>query len=375
MGRGAEGAPKPKESETMWRGGRRRGASPAEGTVADQGEDGRESASPGARRLEAGGRGDGSCAADSNPVPAAGDGSRGADSNAAPAGGDARAKRRRRVAFVAALFAVSLLAAALVPILAVRDARRGWRTLEPGLDWGLFPVGRTPAYGDGMLRVLRVDLTKFDLKLVMASAVPEKPRLSVGEWRRRGRYVAAINGGMFQEDRLTSVGLMKARGHVNNPRVSSQRAVLAFDRLRAEAPPAQIIDRDAQPFEELAKDYGTLVQSIRMVALDGRNVWEPQADAASVAAFGFDRAGRALFIFCQSPAPVHDVADALRRLPLDLRNAMYLEGGPTAQFSLEAGDQQLDFSGLYESGSFGEGRRADAVPIPNVIAVQRRVRR
>ena len=55
------------------------------------------------------------------------------------------------------------------------------------------------------------------------------------------------------------------------------------------------------------------------------------------------------------------------------------EGGPLANFlahaSLEAGDQQLDFSGLYESGSFGEGRRADAVPIPNVIAVQRRVRR
>ena len=356
MGRGAEGAPKPKESETMWRGGRRRGASPAEGTVADRGEDGRAPALPGDQRLEAAGGGASS-------------------SGSVSKGGDARAKRRRRVAFVAALFAVSLLAAALVPLLAVRDARRGWRTLEPGLDWGLFPVGRTPAYGDGLLRVLRVDLTKFDLKLVMASAIPEKPRLSVGEWRRRGRYVAAINGGMFQEDRLTSVGLMKARGHVNNPRVSSQRAVLAFDRLRAEAPPAQIIDRDAQPFEELAKDYGTLVQSIRMVALDGRNVWEPQADAASVAAFGFDRAGRALFIFCQSPAPVHDVADALRRLPLDLRNAMYLEGGPTAQFSLEAGDQQLDFSGLYESGSFGEGRRADAVPIPNVIAVQRRVRR
>lgn len=268
--------------------------------------------------------------------------------------------------------AVALLLALLVTACA-GPTPTGWRDLEPGLWFGEFASPRPEDPGTSIIGALRIDPRYFDLRLMNASDSETKRPLTAREWSRRHHLVAAINTSMYQEDYLKSVSLMRTRMHVNNPRLSRDRAVLAFDRLDDTVPPVQIIDRDCQDFDDLRQRYGTLVQSIRMISCDGRNVWRPQPNRWSTAAIGIDRQGRTLFIHVRAPYSTHDLINILMALPLDLKNAMYTEGGPEAQLYFRSGDDEIELVGGFETGSRGPDAPARAWPIPNVIGVVRRV--
>jgi hypothetical protein len=177
---------------------------------------------------------------------------------------------------------------------------------------------------------------------------------------------------MYQTDHKTSISLMTSRAHTNNTRVAKQQAVLAFDRLDDSVPPVQIIDRQHQDFDALRGHYGTLVQNIRMVALTGENVWQPQSARWSTAAIGIDRHGRVLFIHVRSLYTTHDVINALLALPIELRNAMYVEGGPEAQLFIRSAAGEIELVGIYDSGLVDPDTAPISWPIPNVIGVARR---
>ncbi len=244
-----------------------------------------------------------------------------------------------------------------------------WTTLEPGLDLALFP-GPSAAPGDGKIWIVRIDPARFDLKLVNASAGDSRPR-TVRAWALASGAVAAINAGMFQTDGLTSIGMMRTREHRNNPRRSSRlKALLAFDPLAPGLPPVRILDATCGELQSLPA-YGTLIQSIRMVSCDRKNVWARDARRWSTAAIGIDGDGRALFIHARSPWPVHDLVQALLALPVDLRRAMYLEGGPEAQLFVRAGGREVDRLGARERAA-QDGDAGFAWEIPNAVVAVRR---
>ena len=205
-----------------------------------------------------------------------------------------------------------------------------------------------------------------------ASAPGQGRALTAKEWCARAGLVAAINASMYQADHRTSVSLMKTRSHTNNPRLSKDRAVLAFDRLDASVPEVAIVDRDCDDFETLRGRYGTLVQSIRMISCKGRNVWGQQPRRWSAAAIGRDAQGRVLFIHARSPYSTHELIDILMELPLGLERAMYAEGGPEAQLYVRSGGREHEWVGSSESGFREDDDNRAAWPVPNVIGIARR---
>ena len=251
-------------------------------------------------------------------------------------------------------------------------APEAWVALEPGLDLGEFPATRRSARGDSIVRVLRADPNRFELRLMNASAPGQGRALTAKEWCVRGGLVAAINASMYQADHRTSVSLMKTATHVNNPRLSKDRAILAFDRLDASVPPLTLIDRDCDDFERLRSRYGTLVQSIRMISCRGANVWTQQPRRWSTAAIGRDTQGRVLFIHARAPYSTHDLIDILLELPLGIDRAMYVEGGPEAQLYVKSGGREHEWVGSYESGFNEDDDNHRAWPVPNVIGIARR---
>jgi len=178
---------------------------------------------------------------------------------------------------------------------------------------------------------------------------------------------------MYARDYRTSVSLLRSRRHVNNARVTRHMAVLAFDPLDDGVPPARIIDREMEDYAALAPRYGSLVQGIRMVALDGRNVWSAQPRAWSALAAGIDTTGRVLLLHCRSPYPMRDFIDLALALPLGLRNMMYLEGGPVAQLYVGAGGAEFELAGAFAPDSPAAGQEPGPAAIPNVIGVTRLV--
>lgn len=247
-----------------------------------------------------------------------------------------------------------------------------WTELEPGLELAQLDAPRKSQLGDSVIRILRIDPEHFELVLLNASASTEERPKSAKAWSLQHGLVAAINASMYQQDHRTSVSLMKTRDHVNHSRLSKDNAVLAFDRLDPSVPPVQIIDRKLQDYEALKSRYGTLVQSIRMVTLERRNVWQQQPRRWSTAAIGMDQKGRVLLIHCRSPYSVHDFINMLLELPIELKNAMYVEGGPEAQLYVESGDQSLELMGSFETGFFETDDNFEGWPVPNVVGVARR---
>jgi hypothetical protein len=253
------------------------------------------------------------------------------------------------------------------PAPAAPAAPAAWRPLDAGLDLGEF-TSPLAAGGDGLIHVLRIDPKRWRLRLLNASAREDGKPLTARAWAKQEGLTATINASMYQGDMRTSVSLMRAPAHVNNPRLSRDNAILAFDASDTSLPPVQIIDRECQDFEALAGRYGSLVQSIRMVSCTGHNVWSPQDKAWSTAAIGIDRQGRVLFIHARAPYTTHNFIEALLGLPLDLRNAMYAEGGHEAQMFVSAGGRQLEYLGGADNGS-DDGLSGLAWPIPNVIGI------
>ena len=242
----------------------------------------------------------------------------------------------------------------------------GWKRLEPGLELGQFsPQGRPEA----TINVLRIDPVRFELNLFNASAENKVP-LTPKQWAYKNDLVAVINASMFQEDLLTSVSLMRTKNHVNNNYVSKDKTVLAFDPVRPGVPPVKIIDRQCEDFETWRTNYNTLIQSIRMISCDGKNVWRSQTDEWSIASIGTDKNGHILFIHTESAFVTHDLINTLMKLPLNITQAMYVEGGPQAQLYINSGGQTMEFVGQMSS-LFQQGGRL-AWPVPNVIGLTRK---
>lgn len=273
---------------------------------------------------------------------------------------------------VLAIAAVSALALPIV-LAARRDVgAAAWQAFEPGLELAVFEAPRRSEAGDSRIRVLRIDPGRFELRLLNATAPGEGQRRTARDWCVRGGLSAAINASMYQEDLLTSVSLMRTRGHTNNGHLTKDRSVLAFDPREAGLPPVALIDRECDPYDSLSKRYDTLVQSIRMVSCKRANVWSRQPKAWSAAAVGLDAAGRVLFIHVRSPYSTHDLIEMLLELPIDLARAMYVEGGPEAQLFVRGGGREEEFVGSFETGFLESDSNAHAWPVPNVIGVARK---
>ncbi len=247
-----------------------------------------------------------------------------------------------------------------------------WSVIDDGLELGHFQARRECVAGDSTITVLRIDPARYSFLLLNASAPGNGSSLTAREWCTRSGAVAAINASMYQGDFKTSVALMQTATHVNNKKLTSDNAVMAFDRRDTTVPPVQIVDRTCQDFASLKQHYRTLVQNIRMVSCHQTNVWSQQPKRWSAAAIGTDTKGRVLFIHCRSAYSVHDLTGILLGLPIGLYNAMYVEGGPEAQIYVNTGGHEIELVGSYETGFFEDDSNSHAWPVPNVIAVVRR---
>ena len=223
-----------------------------------------------------------------------------------------------------------------------------------------------------MIRVLRIEPGRYKLRLLNASAFEDGRPLSTKEWCRKYGLVAAINASMYQADLKASVSLMRTKNHVNNPKLSKDMTVLAFDRNSPDVPRVKIIDLQCEDFDIWKKRYKTLIQSIRMISCKGKNVWAQQPQKYSTAAIAVDHSDRVLFIHVGSPYSTHDLIDILKILPLDIARAMYVEGGPQAQLYLKAGTHEHEFVGSYKIGIEENVNALFSRPIPNVVGISRR---
>jgi uncharacterized protein YigE (DUF2233 family) len=248
-----------------------------------------------------------------------------------------------------------------------------WEVLDTGLSLAEFPSCSANPPGAAHLTVLRADPANFDFRLLAVSNIPEAVSLTAREWAEAHDLAVATNAGMYQTDYRTHVGYMADGEHVNSAaRPKNYKSVLAFHPKRKRLPPFELADLEEKSFADLESSYRVLIQNLRMVDHRGVGVWAPSERRSSAVALGVDGSGRILFLFTRSPISVHDLIACLLSLPIDLRRAQYLEGGPEASLVVRTKEGIREWLGTYEGGFTPEDPGKWAWRLPNVIGLTRR---
>ncbi len=256
-----------------------------------------------------------------------------------------------------------MLSLALLSLLCADPA--GWQTLAPGVEYRkrpLDPEAKTPA----LLHVVRVDPEKATLKLGIASR--DGKAQAAGAWADQLALVAVINAGMFETDKRSNVGRLIDGSHVNHPDYNAYQSALVMHPKKPGLPKAQLLDLDEPGAKEVAAQYGTVVQNLRLVKAPGVSVWKPNGRAWSEAAVAQDKQGRLLFLFVREGQQMSDFNRLLLASDLGVVRAMHVEGGPEASLSLR-GALKADFFGSYETGFFERDSNDAQWELPNVLGV------
>lgn len=245
------------------------------------------------------------------------------------------------------------------------EAQPSWRSVAGGVEYAALALEQPSPFGDGVLHVVRIDPKTATLRAYMASEPGERPR-TAREWCEAKGLVAAINLGMYQTDMRSNVGHARKGTHLNSKGFNAYRSYLGFDPHRSDLPPVVFLDGEDPDVRSVLADYGTAIQNLRLIRAPGINVWEKQDKRWPEAAIAQDDAGRVLFLLTQTPFSMWEFNRQIVALPLGIRRAMHVEGGPEASLSICSPGLALHLSGQYENGADGASRQRT---IPNIVGV------
>lgn len=249
-----------------------------------------------------------------------------------------------------------LVLAALVPI--------QFEELQPGVEYGKTRWIQAPAFGDGLVHVVRIDPKKAELKVALASMDGVQKR-TASEWAEGKGFSITTNAGMFDlDDHTAHVGYLRSGEHVNQAKWNEYKSVLAFSPGKA-----AVVDLDSADGKKLATNHQTVIQNLRLISAARGNVWPVNQRRWSEAAVAGDDKGRILIVFSRSPLTMKEFNEKLLALGLGVTRAMHVEGGPEASLSIRSEKVNLDLCGSYETGFNENDDNEQQWPIPNVIGV------
>ena len=260
-----------------------------------------------------------------------------------------------------------LLAGFIVWLLFNRSTQA--QSSSPGIEVLTYDSPITSEFGDNKIIVVKIDPQDYDFGLYSAKIEGEYQK-SVEWWSIENDLMAVTNAGMFRDDYMTSMGYMQDYDFVNNETfVKGYQCLFVCNPKNDSVPPVQIIDMEYQDWQKIITHYNTVFQSIRMVDTFQKNRWSVQDKKWSVSCLGMDRERNVMMIFCRSPYPMHTFIDILLGLPIDLYNAMYLEGGAPASLYVDLGTSVIMEVGSYETHFNESDDNTEPWPIPNVIGI------
>jgi len=272
-----------------------------------------------------------------------------------------------RTILAAVLPAASLVAGTAA---AAGQAAVSWKTVQAGVEFASITAQPGLAAGSSPLYVVRVDPGRATIGAGLASQGQHAPQ-TAGAWCRTSRFAVATNLGMFDADQRSHTGYLREERHVNSRRWNDYRSVLAVRPKASSLAQALWLDLDPAKPPPVLDSYGIVVQNLRLIAGNRKNVWSQSTRRWSEAALAIDSRGRLLFLFSRAPYSMRDFNDLLLKLPLDVQRAMHLEGGPEASLSVHVPGLDLDLCGSYETGFLPSDSNDHQWPIPNVLGVLR----
>jgi len=250
-----------------------------------------------------------------------------------------------------------------------------WQKLDLGLHFADIKAPLKSIVGDSKISILKIDPYSYNFELITASEFDSIPK-TAKNWAINQHLTAVINAGMYRlGNHLTATGYLKNFDHENNPTIRQDyRAMASFNKKDTNCQDFAIIDMEHQNWDSLKIHYQSFAQAIRMIDFYGKPLyWKVKPKMkSSMCVLAIDKQKNVLFIFTRSPYTVNQFINMLLAMPLNIHNAMYLEGGPEASLYIATKDTVIEKFGSYVSQTFSHNKNDHFWAIPNVIGIRKK---
>jgi hypothetical protein len=249
-----------------------------------------------------------------------------------------------------------------------------WVEVQKGMYYCELSGDYIAKVGDSKITLLKINPDLFNFELVLSTESDSSQR-TITEWCEYRGFVAAINAGMYSlQDHLSGRGFTKNYSHINNAVYKDDfNALAAFNPVSASDPKFIIIDKANQDWKNLVEQYQSVFQSIRMIDNNGYPVfWKNKKELfCSMSILAIDKERNVLFIFARSPYSANDMIKFMQRPELNIRTAMYLEGGPEANIYIKTDSIPLVKFGSYISDTYPTDTNNTLIKMPIILGVKR----
>lgn len=232
---------------------------------------------------------------------------------------------------------------------------------------------RSTHISDDKLTIIRFDPSIFFVDLIESKKnnLLETPEF----WVDSFAYSIVVNAGMYDlKDEQKHRFYMQNNGVINNPILNPNvQGIIAFNPIYDTILNFDLFDLSTISFADINKNYKTIIQGFRLIDDSGNPVfWDKNNQFCSMVVIAEDRLGFIYIIFCRSPLTHNQMTENLLFLDLGLRNAIYLEGGSKAAFSISDGDFKMNKMGSYVSNYYPFDNNFEMPQFPNYIGFKKR---
>ncbi|NSW44539.1 MAG: phosphodiester glycosidase family protein [Bacteroidales bacterium] len=249
-----------------------------------------------------------------------------------------------------------------------------WRELMHGLFYAELENPYRSKISDNIVTLVKADPKILDIDVYSNTSFDSVKRTAMC-WSQDFNLNVVVNAGMYNlSNTFQAEGYLKSKKKLNNVRFKESFKMFAlfkpFDSLNYT--PYDMLDADIESLEGLLDKYQSAFQSIRMIDCNGKQVvWKPRRTIySSMCVLGIDRDNMLLLAFTRSPMSANQMSTLLLHLPIHIRSAMYLEGGPEACLYIKTPDTLISKNGSYVSLTFPTDTNSRYWNLPNVIGIK-----
>jgi uncharacterized protein YigE (DUF2233 family) len=249
-----------------------------------------------------------------------------------------------------------------------------WDRLVPGLDVAVWVPGEQCGTDVPLGVVVRVDPERFRFQIYHYRDEGLTSPLTIQEWQELTRAKVLFNAGLFREDYSYMGLLLKGGRSLGTKRHPHWQGLFVAEPVVSGLKKARVLDLARDKFAEDHPPYREAAQSLMLLDQTGQPRVRRSGKRDYQTVVAEDRQGRILLIKPGNVVALWELAQCLRQSPLDVTQAMAMDGGSSSEIFLEAGMLK---KGPTEPGSrpwssLVDGSGTGHIPLPSVIGVMSR---
>jgi len=244
-----------------------------------------------------------------------------------------------------------------------------WRAVAPGAEFATLRGDPFCRGGSAEIAVLRLDPQRTRLRVRHYSLEPGRQPLNIVEWQRHTDALAVFNAGQYYPDN-SYMGLLVCSGRTVSPEMHTRFMAALVASPESGKRGARVLDLSHDRLDPRAPGWREVAQSFMLFGRDGEVRVRKSDRIANRTLVAEDRKGALLVITTEGAYTLWDLAQWLKRSPLEISHAMVMDGGHEAELCVKTPRFLYGSFGHWDGTEHVADVSGALVPLPAVVIVE-----